>query len=76
MTTIELSRSLMGKVSIEERYFRVLVSYLISGGKMRWIYREHTWAKYIKDMGEDEGVISGHVDHPCPVHIDQSFSFA
>ncbi len=56
MTPIELSRSLIGKVSKQERYFRVIVSNLIKDRSLRILYREKTFSVYlISKMGEDEG---------------------
>ncbi len=56
MTPIELSRSLIGKVSTEERYFRVIVSDLIKDRSLRILYREKTFSIYlITKMSEDEG---------------------
>ena len=56
MTPIELSRSLIGKLSTEERYFRVIVSNLIKDRKFRILYREKIFSIYlISTMGEDQG---------------------
>lgn len=56
MTPIELSRSLIGQVSKQERYFRVIVSILIKDRSLRILYREKTFSIYlITKMGEDEG---------------------
>jgi len=56
MTPIELSRSLIGKVSKQERYFRVIVSNLIMNRSLRILYREKTFSIYLTSiMGEDEG---------------------
>jgi hypothetical protein len=56
MTPIELSRSLIGKVSTEERYFRIIVSNLIKDRKFRILYREKTFSIHIVEtMGEDQG---------------------
>ena len=56
MTPIELSRSLIGKVSTEERYFRVIVSDLIKDRSLRILYREKTFSVYlISKLSEDEG---------------------
>lgn len=56
MTPIELSRSLIGKVSTEERYFRIIVSNLIKDRKFRILYKEKTYSIHlISTMGEDQG---------------------
>ena len=56
MTPIELSKSLIGKVSTEERYFRVIVSDLIKDRSLRILYREKTFSVYlISKLSEDEG---------------------
>lgn len=56
MTPIELSKSLIGKVSTEERYFRVIVSNLIKDRSLRILYREKTFSVYlISKLSEDEG---------------------
>ena len=56
MTPIELSRSLIGKVSKQERYFRVIVSNLIKDRSLRILYREKTFSIYLTSiMSEDEG---------------------
>jgi hypothetical protein len=56
MTPIELSRSLIGKVSTEERYFRVIISNLIKDRSLRILYREKTFSVYlISKLSEDEG---------------------
>ncbi len=56
MTPIELSKSLIGKVSKQERYFRVIVSNLIKDRKFRILYREKTFSIHlISNMGEDQG---------------------
>ena len=56
MTTIELSKSLIGKVSKQERYFRIIVSNLIKDRNLRILYREKTFSIHlISNMGEDEG---------------------
>jgi hypothetical protein len=39
-----------------ERYFRVLVSYLIKTGDIKLLYREYSFSRYlISTMGEDQG---------------------
>ena len=38
-----------------ERYFRVVVSYLIKTGDIKLLYREHTFCRYLIMMGEDQG---------------------
>lgn len=56
MTPIELSRSLIGQVSKQERYFRVIVSTLIKDQSLRILYRGKTFSMYLTSiMGEDEG---------------------
>ena len=56
MTPIELSRSLIGKVSTEERYFRVIISNLIKDRCLKILYREKTFSVYlISKLSEDEG---------------------
>jgi hypothetical protein len=56
MTTIELSKSLIGKVSKQERYFRVIVSNLIKDRSLTTLYREKTFSIHlISNMGEDQG---------------------
>jgi hypothetical protein len=56
MTPIELSRSLIGKVSKQERYFRVIVSNLIKDRSLRILYREKTFSIYLHStLSEDEG---------------------
>ena len=56
MTTIELSKSLIGKVSKQERYFRVIVSNLIKDRSLTTLYREKSFSVYlISNMGEDQG---------------------
>jgi hypothetical protein len=56
MTPIELSRCLIGKLSTEERYFRVIVSNLIKDRSLRILYRGKSFSVYlISKMGEDEG---------------------
>ena len=56
MTPIELSRSLIGKVSTEERYFRIIVSNLIKDRSLRILYREKSFSVYlISKLSEDEG---------------------
>jgi len=56
MTPIELSRSLIGQVSKQERYFRVIVSNLIKDRSLKILYREKTFSVYlISMMGEDQG---------------------
>jgi hypothetical protein len=56
MTPIELSKSLIGKVSKQERYFRIIVSNLIKDRNLRILYREKTFSIHlISNMGEDEG---------------------
>jgi len=54
MTTIELSISLNRHVSLQERAFRVIISHLIENGKINLMYREHTFAKYLNNLGEDK----------------------
>ena len=38
-----------------ERYFRVLVSYLIKTGDIKLLYREYSFSRYLISMGEDQG---------------------
>ena len=56
MTPIELSRSLIGQVSKQERYFRVIVSNLIKDRSLKILYREKSFSVYlISKLSEDEG---------------------
>lgn len=50
----ELVKNLKG-LEPRERYFRVLVSYLIKTGDIKLLYREYTFSRYLISMGEDEG---------------------
>ena len=50
----ELVKNLKG-LEPRERYFRVLVSYLIKTGDIKLLYRQHTFSRYLISMGEDEG---------------------
>ena len=49
----ELVKNLKG-LEPRERYFRVLVSYLIKTGEIKLLYREHTFSRYLITMGEDQ----------------------
>ena len=49
----ELVKNLTG-LEPRERYFRVLVSYLIKTGDIKLLYREHTFSRYLITMGEDQ----------------------
>jgi hypothetical protein len=49
----ELVKNLKG-LEPRERYFRVLVSYLIKTGEIKLLYREHTFSRYLIMMGEDQ----------------------
>lgn len=56
MTPIEPSRTLIGKVNKQERYFRVIVSNLIKKRSLRILYREYNFSRHlISNMGEVEG---------------------
>jgi hypothetical protein len=56
MTPIELSKSLIGKVSKQERYFRVIVSNLIKDRSLTTLYREKSFSVYIiSKLSEDQG---------------------
>ena len=50
----ELVKNLKG-LEPRERYFRVLVSYLIKTGDIKLMYLEHTFSQYLISMGEDQG---------------------
>ena len=50
----ELVKNLKG-LEPRERYFRVLVSYLIKTGDIKLMYLEHTFYRYLISMGEDQG---------------------
>ena len=50
----ELVKNLKG-LEPRERYFRVLVSYLIKTGDIKLLYREYTFSRYLISMGEDQG---------------------
>ena len=49
----ELVKNLKG-LEPRERYFRVLVSYLIKTGEIKLLYRDHTFSRYLITMGEDQ----------------------
>ena len=54
--TKDISRLLKGKVSPKERYFRVLLTYLIRSGRVNIIYDEQEFCKEIK-LIEGEGEV-------------------
>ena len=54
--TKDISRLLKGKVSPKERYFRVLLTYLIRSGRVNIIYDEQEFCKEIKSI-EGEGEV-------------------
>ena len=54
--TKDISRLLKGKVSPKERYFRVLLTYLIRSGRVNIIYDEQEFCNEIK-LIEGEGEV-------------------
>ena len=55
--TKDISRLLKGKVSPKERYFRVLLTYLIRSGRVNIIYDEQEFCKEIKLIESDGGEV-------------------
>jgi hypothetical protein len=48
----ELVQDLRG-LQPKEKFFRVLITYLIKSGDIQLVYQENTFSEYLKTMGED-----------------------
>jgi hypothetical protein len=54
MNVKDIVKNLKG-LEPRERYFRVLVSYLIKTRDIKLLYRVYSFSRYLISMGEDEG---------------------
>ncbi len=50
----ELVQDLRG-LQHQEKFFRVLITYLIKSGDIQLLYHENTFSNYVIKMGEDKG---------------------
>jgi hypothetical protein len=50
----ELVQDLRG-LQPKEKFFRVLITYIIKSGDIQLLYHENTFSNYVIKMGEDKG---------------------
>ena len=55
MTLKEISKSLKGKVSKEERFFRCLITHLIQREGIQTLYNTKKFCNYLLSIGEQDG---------------------
>tara|TARA_B110000285_G_scaffold200487_1_gene234419 strand:- start:439 stop:696 length:258 start_codon:yes stop_codon:yes gene_type:complete len=55
MTLKEISKSLKGKVSKEERFFRCLITHLIQTEGIQSLYNMKKFCNYLISIGEQDG---------------------